>query len=515
MESATLTRPGPGPEWRSRLRLGAGSARSRLPGTTWSRVALAAIVVVAILGYLLLPTFPTYDSYYALLWGRDLLHLHLPDFQVYRSPTEHPLAIAFGVVLSIFGQGAARLMILGAILSFVALVVAIYRIGSICFGPVIGVIAGLLLLSRFDIEYLAAQGYLDVTYMALVAWAVVLELGRKRRGTPVFLVLALAGMLRPDAWLLIAAYWLWCAWPADNRTRLRYVGLSLIAPVVWVGLDFVVTGNPLYSLHSTSGLAEALGRTKGLSSIPGSTWQFMVRLDKLPVVLGGLAGIGVAGLLLPRRTLVPLAVFVLEVAVFALQGAAGASVIDRYLLTPAVFMLVFAAVFLGGWSLLTPGWLRRAWMAAAGALVLYGVIAAASTLNLTGLRNDLASRNDFHAGLVTALRAPSVRAALQRCPVLSLPNNKLIPDARWTLGTTGQHDIIARSQARADAQLGSSTLRARVDRGVAVYPLGSAVFTEAIVDIGDDPLDQVPLSYFHSIFIDHYYAVFAPDAGRC
>jgi len=57
---------------------------------------------------LALPTYPTYDSFYALLWGRDLLHLHLPDFRVYRGPTEHPLAIAFGMVCSIFGQGGAR-----------------------------------------------------------------------------------------------------------------------------------------------------------------------------------------------------------------------------------------------------------------------------------------------------------------------------------------------------------------------------------------------------------------------
>ena len=53
-------------------------------------------MVGALIGYFAFPTYPTYDSFYALLWGRDLLHLHLPDFRVYRGPTEHPLAIAFG-----------------------------------------------------------------------------------------------------------------------------------------------------------------------------------------------------------------------------------------------------------------------------------------------------------------------------------------------------------------------------------------------------------------------------------
>ena len=85
-----------------------------------ARIAFALMCVAALIGYLAFPTYPTYDSFYALLWGRDLLHAHLPDFQVYRAPTEHPLAIAFGMLCSIFGQGGARLMVLGSIASFVA-----------------------------------------------------------------------------------------------------------------------------------------------------------------------------------------------------------------------------------------------------------------------------------------------------------------------------------------------------------------------------------------------------------
>ena len=47
--------------------------------------------------------------------------------------------------------------------------------------------------------------------MALVIWAAVLEAQRPRRGTPVFLLLAAAGLLRPEGWLLAALYWVWCA----------------------------------------------------------------------------------------------------------------------------------------------------------------------------------------------------------------------------------------------------------------------------------------------------------------
>src|SRR3954468_13497027 len=127
MESAMLTRLSPGSTRPARLR---GIAAS-----SWAKGAFAVLCVGALIGYFAFPTYPTYDSFYALLWGRDLLHLHLPEFRVYRGPTEQPLAIFFGVFLSIFGKAGARLMVLGSIGPFVALVAGPYRLGRVCFGP--------------------------------------------------------------------------------------------------------------------------------------------------------------------------------------------------------------------------------------------------------------------------------------------------------------------------------------------------------------------------------------------
>ncbi len=347
MASATLSTPRQDSTPLRRLRA--------IDASTWAKIGFAVLCVGALVGYFAYPTYPTYDSFYALLWGRDLLHLHLPDFRVYRGPTEHPLAIAFGMVCSIFGQGGARLMVLGSIASFVAVVAGMYRLGRLCFGPVVGLFAALLMLSRFFIENLAAQGYLDISYVALIVWAIVFEVQRPRRGTLVFVLLAAAGLLRPDAWVLSGAYWLWCAWPSsrdrgdlghtaqgagsasrdasiDNRRRLWYLGLALIGPVVWVCVDAIVTGDPLYSLNSTAGLAQELERTQGLSSVLASVWTFGVRIDKLPVILGALLGLPIAVWLAPRRVLTPLAALVLLIAVFVAEGAAGASVIDRYLM---------------------------------------------------------------------------------------------------------------------------------------------------------------------------------------
>jgi len=503
MESATLTRQRPGSIRPARLRA--------VPAATWARVGFAVLCTGALIGYFAFPTYPTYDSFYALLWGRDLLHLHLPDFRVYRGPTEHPLAIVYGMFCSLFGQGGARLMVLGSIASFVAMVAGAYRLGRLCFGPVVGLAAALLVLSRFFVENLAAQGYLDISYVALILWAVVLEVERPRRGTPVFVLLAAAGLLRPDAWVLSGAYWLWCSWRADNRTRVRYLALAASAPLLWAAMDTLVTGNPLYSLTATSGLAAELERTQGFTSVVASVWNYGARIDKVPVVLGGIVGIPIAVWMAPRRALVPLAALAVLLGVYLAEGAVGASVVDRYLLGVATMLLPFCAVSIGGWAMLRPGTLlRRAWIAAAAALLVFGAASAASSLSLSSLRTTLAYHEDFHKGLAAALADRQVRAQLRRCPLLSLPNNKLIPDARWILDTVGQHDIVARSQARADVAKGAHTLENRIRRGsVAVYPLGSAVFIEAIVDVGDDPRDQVPLTGFRRIYTSRYYAVYA------
>ncbi|HEX4564275.1 MAG TPA: glycosyltransferase family 39 protein [Solirubrobacteraceae bacterium] len=483
---------------------------------SWARLAFAAMCVLALVGFFAYPTYPTYDSFYALLWGRDVLHLHLPDFHVYRGPTEHPLAIAFGAFCSLFGQGGARLMVLGSIGSFAAAVALLYRLGRLCFGPVVGLVAALLLLSRFFLENLAAQGYLDISYIALIVWAVTLEVQRPRRGAAVLAVLAAAGLLRPEAWVLSGAYWLWCALPTRRHRpsagdTARLLAIALAAPVLWALVDAIVTGSPTYSLHSTAGLAAELERTQGLSNVVASVWTYGVRIDKLPVLLGGIIGVPLAIWLSPRQARAPLGALVVLLAAYLLEGAAGASVIDRYLLGPATLLLLFCAVAVGGWAMLEPRTaLRRIWMGGALALVVFGVWTAASTLSLTSLRTTLAYHEDFHKGLAAALHDPGVRRELRRCPLLSLPNNKLIPDARWILNTVSQRNIVARSEARADVQRHSHKLENRLKAGsVAVFPLGAAVFIEAIVDVGDDPHDQVPQAGFRRVYTSRYYAVYA------
>src|SRR5688500_317466 len=85
MESATLTRPEPG------ARRPLTGADGRLPPPqTLARGVFALLCLGFAVGFLVFPTYPNYDSYYSLLWGREVLDLRAPTFEGFRIPTEHP-----------------------------------------------------------------------------------------------------------------------------------------------------------------------------------------------------------------------------------------------------------------------------------------------------------------------------------------------------------------------------------------------------------------------------------------
>ncbi|HEU4974006.1 MAG TPA: hypothetical protein VFT50_02870 [Baekduia sp.] len=433
----------------------------------WGLLAVAALVTVGIVGVLVYPTYPNYDSYYSLLWGRELLHGTSPSFEAYRAPTEHPLAIAFGALLALFGQGADRLMVGATVLSFVALAAGLYRLAAVSFTRLVGVVAVLLLCTRFDFPFLALRAYVDIPYVALVLWAAVLEAERPRRGQPVFLLLAAAGLLRPEAWLLSGAYFLWMAVPASWPERVRFAALTAIGPVVWTLVDTAVTGNPLFSLRHTSGLAEELGRQESTGLLPQTIFEILRSLDKTPVLLAAVPGFVAAVLLRRRRGTVPLALLVLGLVTFVLLIAGGASVVQRYLTVPALVIMIYAGVGVAGWTLLPPGdRVRQGWAAIAGLLVVYAALFTVTHVTPSKFTDELQFRQDYHQSLSTLLHDPAVRAA-RRCGPVSLPNHKLIPEVRWILGA-GAGDVVARSDRHE---------RRRVRRGgVAIYARAGKAF---------------------------------------
>jgi hypothetical protein len=490
MESATFTR------------LRARSGVRAIPAATWAKVAFAAICILALIGFVVYPTYPNYDSYYSLLWGRELLDGHKPSFVGYRHPTEHPLAVAFGAVLSLLGDRADRVLIFCSIGSFVALAAGLYRLARLSFGALVGAVAVAVLCTRFDYPFLAIRGYLDITYLALVIWAAALEVTRPRRGTPVFALLLAAAWLRPEAWILLGLYFLWCLPGTSWRRRAFYAALVVAGPAPWLLLDGWVTGDPMFSLNSTSGLAEELGRAKGLSAVPGSTQEFLLRLDKAPVVLAAIPGALLALWMAPRRAMMPLALFLSGIGTFVAVAIAGLSVIQRYLLVPSLMVMVFASVTLAGFAMLRADSRARRWWAAAAAIVVAGGAAwTVAHVDPTRLTQQIQIRGDSHAALEQVLHAPAVQRAL-RCGAVSVPTHKLVPDTRWILDR-GRGGVVARSDASAFAQR-------RAKRGVALVVTGRPamtlwVFTDSTVE----PAWNLPPAGFQRVATSRYFAAYA------
>ena len=493
MASATITRPAPGPD-------PAAGRRNRL--RSWPMLALIVLALGTVIGFLVYPTYPNYDSYYSLLWGRELLHGVKPSFDGYRTPTEHPLAVAFGMVLSIVGDPADRIMVGATLASFVVLAAGLYRLAAASFGTLVGLAAAALLCTRFDFPFLAARAYIDIPYLAFVVWAAALEAERPRRGTVVFVLLACAGLMRPEAWLLSGLYWLWCFRPASWPQRIRYSVLTGLPPLIWTALDWWATGDPKFSLTHTSGLAEELGRTSGgLSAVPSTTVKFLKNLDKVPVFYAGILGVVIAVLLTPRRARMPLALLVIGLGTFVLVGLAGLSVIDRYLLVPSLLVMVFAGVALGGWTMLRTGRARTLWAVGSVALIIYGVAFTATRVNFSTFTNELIFRGDSHASLRTLLNNPKVRAGL-RCGPVSTPNHKLIPDTRWLLDASARK-VIARSDAHE---------RSRISRGVAIYAVNRLSLLRSGFTAGDesaqDTFNSIPMAGFTRVAFTPYYSAY-------
>ncbi|HYH91015.1 MAG TPA: hypothetical protein VEX67_17415 [Solirubrobacteraceae bacterium] len=490
MESATLrNRPG---------QSGIAARLREVDSDTVAKVAFGVLCAGFLVGFLVYPTYPNYDSYYSLLWGREVLDAQAPFFEGFRVPTEHPLGIAAGAVLSLLGEVGDRVWVAMTLASYLWLVWGIYRLGRVAFTPLIGAIAALLLLTRFDFAFLAARGYLDVPYMAIVVWAAVMEATRPRRGWPVFALLAAAGLLRPEAWILAGLYFLWMSVGASWGARARYAAMAAVAPLTWAAVDAAVTGDPLFSLHYTSSSAEDLGRQRTLSEIPSALPQFFANLVKLPVLLAALLGIGVALWAAPRRAVMPLVLLASGIGTFVLIGIAGLSVIERYLIVAALALLVFAAVGAGGFTMLRPGRLRTGWMTVSAVLVLAGAVFTATRVDLTKLTNELQFRGDAHASLSTVLHEPGVTRAL-RCGPLTVPNHKLVPDARWILDLPRDRVL-----ARADPN------GPRPSRGVALYVTSRfAIFRHAFTNPVDPTSVQVPPPGWQRIATSDYVAAYA------
>jgi len=440
-----------------------------------ARLAAALTALTALLWLVVGRALVNYDTLYALVWGRDVGRAELPDYELLLAPTPHPLQTLAAALLTplsthasdgIHGEAALVVVGAGAFASLAVLGWLVYRLGAEWFHPAVGLIAAAVILTRRPVLDFGARAYVDIPYLCLVLGALLVETRRPRAGVPVIVLLGLAGLIRPEAWLFSAVYVLWLR-------DLRLALLAAAAPLLWALSDLVVTGDPLHSLTGTRENAETLGRKTGLDDVPVTVPRRLGEILREPVLLGA-AGGGILALLhLRERTRLGAIAGVLTIAAFCVLATAGLPIIGRYLLAPAAILAIFCGAGLAGWLLLARDhpW-RRPWQAFAAVTALAFVLFAPGQADrISGLRDALRIQDTIQDDLKDAV------ADLPDCGGISVPNHRPVP-------------LLALWLDREPAQI-SSPEQPRAGFGVHLAPATPQIARDYVLD-PRDPVQRVP-----------------------
>jgi len=464
----------------------------RRPGTGLG--ALGAIVAGAVLLRVVYGVaFANYDTLYALAWGGQLAQGETPDYRVPIAPTPHPLLELLGVILRPLSPHLEIEVVVA--LGFLALACCgwlIYELGRRWFGLAAGIVAALVFLTRVPVISYGVRAYVDVPYLAFVLGALLVAVRRPRAAAPVLALLALAGLLRPEAWVFSGLYWLYVVGvlparvrrllpPVEPvRERRALIGMTLLAaagPIVWLGSDLLVTGNPLWSLTNTRHTASTLERKTGVRNVP----LYVPKRIGEVLQAAALAGAAVGGALslrwLRSRALPAAAAGVLAVVIFAAFGAVGLPIDTRYAFGAAAILCLFCGAGVFGWMELARGDRRRTAWAAAGALVVVALLATAPGQYRTAEKElgKLANQERIEGDL----EALAVRGAVNlRCGPIGVPNHAPIP-------------LLALYLRASPARIVSPEA-GHIDRGLYLDPANAWVEKEYILD-EHDPHEAVSI----------------------
>ena len=460
------------PQAQSPAHVSIGRVRVKLMTiATLADIAVGAVVLRLIAGV----GFVNYDTLYALAWGGQLSRGSTPAYGVPIAPTPHPLAEILGVVLAPLGPHAVVEVTIA--LAFIALSTCtwiVYELGARWFGRAAGALAALLLITRVPVISYGVRAYVDVPYLALVLGAVLIESRRPRAGWPVLALLALAGLLRPEAWVFSGCYWLYLiAWPvyearrgnsanvgdpgagasADTdsagagaapagrgvvgktpawdfgRPRGEVVWLTLLtlsAPLVWVLSDLAITGNALWSLTNTQHTAEELDRVTGIANVPEYIPRRIGEILRPPVLVGAALGGVLSVWWLWSRARLATIVGVVAVIVFALLATAGLPINTRYAFVTAAVLCVFCGAGVFGWTQLRGDDPRRRWWMAGGAIVAVALLAYTPS-QYEGMHTELtklADQQRIEDDLVALVKAGRIGLS---CGPVGVPNHAPIP----------------------------------------------------------------------------------------
>ena len=456
--------------------------KSWLTPVAWVAGICAALLVLFPLG------FPNYDTIYALVWGRELAHGASPDYGAALPPTPHPLADLLGAVTTPLGDGATTVTMIVAYLSLALVGYLVYRLGSLWFDRPIGAVAAAVVLTRAPYLSNGLRAYVDLPYIALCLGALLMETKRPRAGWPALALLALAGLLRPEAWLFSIAYLIYLllgpaeaseapSLPGDaaviqspsrqdgperearvplaradtqiaglirpaivrvrgtlaSPTGLALAALALSAPVLWALFDWVTAGSPTYSFTGTQETVATLQRHTGPVDLVLWGPRALGEVMQWPGMVGALGGVLLSLAFLRRRAALGLVAAALALGAFALLAVGGLAIIARYTMLAGAILAIFVAVALLGWRLLEAGhpW-RRRWQAFAGVVALLFVLWLPNQWDLDStVHRDLSNQGTIERDLSDL--ADSGAFAKPLCGPIAVPNHRAVPRLAFNL----------------------------------------------------------------------------------
>jgi hypothetical protein len=289
------------------------------------RRALAPVAAAALLAALLLTVERALygipfgsDAYSYLVWARDAVQHGTTHHSRFDYTVPKPLELGVAVLGQLVG---APLAVFGWFTVFgqLAAIAAAAGLAYHLAGRRAAIVAGLFALALPVLWRGGPAGDSNVPYAALVVGAAACLPASYASAA----LLGLAGLLRPEAWGLAAIAALLGWRHAEPLERLAALASVIVPPVIWLGLDRILTGDALWSQH-------VLDRYDARFHPPHIAYGDLAstlahRVDPTlgwPLLVLALGGLVVS---IPRRPLEPAAAFALAlIALLIVQVGRGA-----------------------------------------------------------------------------------------------------------------------------------------------------------------------------------------------
>jgi hypothetical protein len=287
---------------------------------------------------LALPSAPTYDPWAWLVFGREIA-VPGPGFSTIASTGWKPLAVLFTAPLALAGSAAPSLWLVVVRFAGLAALALAYRLATRAGGPIAGAIAALALLATTDwLRYMSA-GNIEPLVVALMLGAIELHLSGRRDAA--FILVALAGLARPEVWPLVGAYALLIA-VSDRRWWPLALGVPCML-ALWIVPDWVGSGDLLHTFHLARISAEPV-TLQGTGDPALELLRNTGLIAPAPVWIAALCGLAF-GWRTRDRTVTALAVVAVAWAGFTVVATAlGYPAVARYLVGPVAICCVLAGI---------------------------------------------------------------------------------------------------------------------------------------------------------------------------